>query len=87
MARQFSVKAASRRWPVHLFYNVLDLATINATILYTSVTGVKISRKHLIQKLSEELRVHYMREKQQMHIPPAITEDKVSKRKLCQVAK
>ena len=25
MARKYSVKAGSRRWPIHVFYNVIDL--------------------------------------------------------------
>ena len=24
MTRKYSVKAASRRWPIHVFYNVID---------------------------------------------------------------
>ncbi len=38
MARKYSVKAAVRLWPVHVFYNILDLAGINAWILYREVT-------------------------------------------------
>ena len=34
MARQYSVKAGSRRWPLAAFYNILDLAGINAFVLY-----------------------------------------------------
>jgi len=30
MARRYSTRAAARRWPVHVFYNILDLAAINA---------------------------------------------------------
>ena len=32
MARKYTVNAASRRWPVQFFYNILDLAAINAHI-------------------------------------------------------
>ena len=45
MARKYTVNAASRRWPVQFFYNILDLAAINAHILYKLVTGSKISRR------------------------------------------
>ncbi|XP_029441015.1 uncharacterized protein LOC115080763 isoform X2 [Rhinatrema bivittatum] len=55
MARKYSVKAASRRWPVHTFYNMLDLAAINAWILYKTVTNVKVSRRDFILKLGKEL--------------------------------
>ena len=34
MARQYSVKAGTRRWPVAVFYNILDLVGINAFVLY-----------------------------------------------------
>lgn len=44
MARLYSVRAATRRWPVHVFYNVLDIAAINAYILFSECTGEKISR-------------------------------------------
>ena len=33
MARQYSVKADTRRWLVAIFYNILDLASINAFAL------------------------------------------------------
>lgn len=55
MARKFSVKASSRRWPVHSWYNVLDLAGINAWILYKTLTKEKISRRDFLLKLGEEL--------------------------------
>ena len=34
MARQYSVKAGTRRWPVAVFYNILDLEDTNAFVLY-----------------------------------------------------
>ena len=49
------MKAASRSWPVEIFYNVLDLAAINAQVLFKSVTGRNISRQKFILNLSEEL--------------------------------
>lgn len=55
MARFYSTKAGSRRWPVQVFYNVLDLACINAIILYREVTGLKISRREFILQLAIEL--------------------------------
>ncbi|CAK8672356.1 unnamed protein product [Clavelina lepadiformis] len=55
MARLYSVKAASRRWPVHVFYNVVDMALINSWIIYKRVCQRKISRREYIQKIAEEL--------------------------------
>ena len=42
MARLYSTKVLSRRWPLQIFYNVLDLAGINAYILCKEVSGKKI---------------------------------------------
>jgi len=44
IAHRYSTRAAARRWPVHVFYNILDLAAINAWIIYRGVTGEEMSR-------------------------------------------
>lgn len=59
MARKYTVKAGSRRWPLQVFYNILDLAGINAWILYKETTGENISRKDFLFQLSEELAIDY----------------------------
>ena len=53
MARKYSVKARSFRWPLQVFFNIL--AAINARILYKECTKSKISRKEFIFCLAEEL--------------------------------
>ena len=55
MARKYSVKAGSRRWPVHVFYNVIDLALINSWILFRDVCKSNVSRRRFIQLVGEEL--------------------------------
>ena len=59
MARKYTVKAGSRRWPLQVFYNILDLAGINAWILYKETTGENISRKDFLFQLAEELAGDY----------------------------
>ena len=90
MARQYSVKASTRRWPVAVFYNILDLACINAFVLYKKKTGGSISRRDFIFKLACKLREDYIAEKSSRRIAPAqglSTAGKKSlKRKQCQVA-
>ena len=56
MARQYTVKAGTRRWPVAVFYNILDLACINAYVLYKKKTGDAISRRNFMFQLANELR-------------------------------
>ena len=57
-ARLYTTKVQSRRWPLQVFYNILDLSVINATIIYNEVLGSKIGRRHFILKLIEELAGH-----------------------------
>lgn len=55
MSRMYSVKAGGRRWPVHVFYNILDMSLINAWVVHKAVTGASISRKQFIQKIVVQL--------------------------------
>ena len=55
MARQYSVKCASRRWPLHVFFNIIDLAIINSWILYKKIARSNISCRQFMQQLTEEL--------------------------------
>lgn len=55
MSRLYSTKVPCKRWPLQVFYNVLDFAAINAVIVYREALGVKISRREFILKLIEEL--------------------------------
>ncbi|GFX87906.1 DDE_Tnp_1_7 domain-containing protein [Trichonephila clavipes] len=50
MARKYSVKAGSRRWPVNVFYNILDIAG-NSWILYKEFTEKKLTRREYLQQL------------------------------------
>ena len=63
MARKYTVNAASRRWPLQFFYSILDLAAINAHIIYMSVIGSKISRRRYFLRFSEELRSRFVEER------------------------
>ena len=55
MTRLYSIKAASRRWPMHVFYNVVNMALINSWILYKQVCQSSISRREFMQNVAEEL--------------------------------
>lgn len=89
MCRKYSVKSASRRWPVHIFFNILDHAALNAWIIYKSVTGNTINRRDFLLKLGEELRVIHMASKLPKVLPESSEkthEKKMDmKRKKCQV--
>ena len=59
MARSYNTRASARWWPVHVFYSILDLAAINAWIIYSGVTGEEMSRHAFLRQLAEELREEY----------------------------
>ncbi|KAK9717948.1 hypothetical protein QE152_g23454 [Popillia japonica] len=70
MARKYSKKYKSNRWPVQVFFNILDLTPINACILYKQTTGERISRQKYLFQLAEELTTEYrdIHEQEKMEI-------------------
>ena len=68
MARQHTVKAGTRLWPVAVLYNILYLACINAYVLYKKKTGDAISRRNFMFQLATELRELVFKERQ-LHQP------------------
>lgn len=55
MSKDYSVKYASRRWPVQVWSNILNLAGINSWILYKEAHNSSISRKNFLIKLIKEI--------------------------------
>ena len=50
-ARYFSTKVPCRRWPLQVFYNRMDFAAINASILHNKVPSRIKFILHLVDKL------------------------------------
>ena len=48
MARYHTCKSSSRRWPMAVFFNILDCACINSYIVYCSTTKVKLSARQFL---------------------------------------
>lgn len=55
MAKKYTCRTGTRRWPIHSFQNTLDFAAINAWVLYKEITNENISRRDFIRTLAEEL--------------------------------
>ncbi|XP_054631006.1 uncharacterized protein LOC129180496 isoform X2 [Dunckerocampus dactyliophorus] len=55
MVGEFSVRSGTRRWPVAVFYNMIDIAALNAHALYQACTGVKERRVDFLVELASEL--------------------------------
>ena len=47
----YSVRAASKRWIVHIFYNAINLALINSWVIYKALCKSNISRRAYIEKV------------------------------------
>lgn len=55
MLRLYSARAATRRWPVAVFYNILDMAAMNACVLYCGCMGINMAWRAFILELCKEL--------------------------------
>ena len=55
IARKYMVRTSTRRWLVHSFQNTLDLAAMNAWIVYKAVTKNNIPRRVFLQQLAQDL--------------------------------
>jgi len=55
MIRMYSTKSPSRRWPLAIFYNILDIALINSWIIYRTATNSSMSRRNFILNVCKEL--------------------------------
>jgi hypothetical protein len=82
MARRYSTRAAELRWPDHVFYNILDIAAINAWIIYRNGTEEGLSMHVLLHQLAEKLWEVY-KEKRESMVSKHKEEQSQDKRKAC----
>ena len=91
MVGQYSVKAGTRRWPVAVFYNIVEH---NVFVFHKKRTGEKVSRQGFLFKLGAELSEDYIVERSNRNATIArphslstdSTKNKAEKRKKCQIA-
>ncbi|TWW73270.1 Ephrin type-B receptor 1 [Takifugu flavidus] len=55
MVREYTVRAGTRCWPVAVFYNMIDMAALNAHVLYQLCTGRQERRVDFLLELAREL--------------------------------
>jgi hypothetical protein len=80
MCRQMSTKAGTRRWPLAVFFNILDMAGINSWIIFKKNTGINISRRNFMRQLTEQLTAYSSGTGKQTQ-----TSEKLDKRVRCEV--
>ncbi|KAL6481428.1 hypothetical protein MHYP_G00095080 [Metynnis hypsauchen] len=64
MVRKYTVRSGTRRWPVAVFYNLIDISALNAHVLFQACTGVKERRSDFLVKLARELAQSHMAAKE-----------------------
>ena len=88
MTKKYTCRIDTRRWPIHSFQTTLDLAAINAWILYKEVTNENISCRNFICKLAEELAEPQVQKRNSVpaQVPFTISkENNCQPKKFCQV--
>ena len=55
IAKKYTCRTGTQRWPIHSFQNTLNLAAINACVLFEKITNKKLSRRDFIRTLTEAL--------------------------------
>ncbi|CAI5656458.1 unnamed protein product [Oreochromis niloticus] len=55
MVREYTVRRGTRCWPVAVFYNMIDMAALNAHVLYQACTGTQERRVDFLVELAREL--------------------------------
>ncbi|CAJ1055511.1 piggyBac transposable element-derived protein 3-like isoform X2 [Xyrichtys novacula] len=55
MVQEYTVRTGTRRWPVAVFYNMNDMAALNAHVLYQARTGRQDRRVDFLVELAREL--------------------------------
>ena len=69
MMKHYSVKRATRRWTLALFYNFIDMAALNAYIVWSYCHG-KDKRRHFLESLINELKEKYMTKRSAKRVQP-----------------
>ena len=88
MVREYTVRTGTRRWPVAVFYNMIDMAALNAHVLYQACTGRQERRVDFLVELARELANSHMcakkaRKEQLLRTQPSTPSP--GKRAMCQV--
>uniref|UniRef100_A0A9J7WY27 PiggyBac transposable element-derived protein domain-containing protein n=1 Tax=Cyprinus carpio carpio TaxID=630221 RepID=A0A9J7WY27_CYPCA len=88
MVREYTVHTGTRRWPVAVFYNMIDMAALNAHVLYQACTGRQERRVDFLVELARELANSHMcakkaRKEQLLRTQPSTPSP--GKRAMCQV--
>ena len=55
LVRNYTTKRKSRRWTMVLFFNMLDIAAVNALVIWSQITNFHANKSHRRRIFIEEL--------------------------------
>ncbi|KAL7852535.1 hypothetical protein SRHO_G00183200 [Serrasalmus rhombeus] len=81
MVGNYTCKRQTQRWPMVLWYNMIDIATLNAYSFFRAQhpefsTGITDARRHFLTELSKDLVTLHMKSRLEgtLNLPTCITE-------------
>lgn len=66
MKGEYSVARISCRWPLTIFFSLMNIGSINSQIIFRENTGIYLSRREFLKTLGKELTKPFMLERLQM---------------------
>lgn len=85
MTKLYTTKSASRRWPLAVWSNILDISAINAWIVFKKISGKNLTRREFILSLISELRRSELNNTEESPRPSHIIDlPPLAKRRKCQ---
>ncbi len=85
MCKAMTTKSGSRRWSFSVFCNLLDIAGINAWIIYQKKTGTTITKRNFHVRLSEQLTEEKRQVTGSLCLPPVPETGSLENRLECRV--
>ncbi|XP_060855395.1 uncharacterized protein LOC132933083 [Metopolophium dirhodum] len=61
--KDYSVARISRRWPLTIFYSLLNIAGINSQLIYKANNNCNINRREFLQTLGKQLTMGYLQQR------------------------
>ncbi|XP_022182080.1 uncharacterized protein LOC111041934 [Myzus persicae] len=74
----YSVARISRRWPLTIFYSLLNIAGINSQLIYKANNNCNINRREFLQTLGKRLTMGYLQQRTNIKTLPIEVKRKIA---------
>lgn len=73
----YSVGRIKRRWPLTIFYSILNIMGINSQLIYQVNNNCKVNRYEFLQKLGKQLTMGYLQQRRNITTLPIEVKQKM----------